>query len=94
METQLFSTIPADAQHAGISVIFQEFNLVPHLSVAENIFINREPTRNGMIDWENINQRAGEALKRLEIDIDPRVTSFFTFGGTTAAGRNRTRPCF
>ncbi len=64
---------PADAQHSGISVIFQEFNLVPHLSVAENIFINREPTRNGMINWEIMNQRAAEALKRLEIDIDPRV---------------------
>jgi len=64
---------PADAQHSGISVIFQEFNLVPHLSVAENIFINREPTRNGMINWESMNQRAAEALKRLEIDIDPRV---------------------
>lgn len=64
---------PADAQRAGISVIFQEFNLIPHLSVAENIFINREPTRNGMIDWTNMNKRAAEALKRLEIDIDPRV---------------------
>lgn len=37
---------PADAQQAGISIIFQEFNLIPHLSVSENIFINREPTRN------------------------------------------------
>ncbi len=64
---------PADTQRAGISVIFQEFNLVPHLSVAENIFINREPTRNGMVDWQKMNQRSSEALKRLEIDIDPRV---------------------
>jgi ribose transport system ATP-binding protein len=64
---------PANAQHAGISVIFQEFNLVPHLSVAENIFINREPTKNGIIDWENMNRQAAEALKRLEIDIDPRA---------------------
>jgi ABC-type sugar transport system ATPase subunit len=64
---------PANAQRAGISVIFQEFNLVPHLSVAENIFINRELTKNGMIDWETMNQRAAQALKRLEIDIDPRA---------------------
>jgi ABC-type sugar transport system ATPase subunit len=64
---------PADAQRAGISVIFQEFNLVPQLSVAENIFINREPTRNGMIDWKKMNQHSKEALKRLEIDIDPRL---------------------
>jgi ribose transport system ATP-binding protein len=64
---------PADTQKAGISVIFQEFNLVPHLSVAENIFINREPTRSGMIDWQKMNLLSAEALKRLEIDIDPRV---------------------
>lgn len=64
---------PADAQSAGISVIFQEFNLLPHLSVAENIFINREPTKRGMIDWDNMNRRAAETLKRLEIDIDPRA---------------------
>jgi ribose transport system ATP-binding protein len=64
---------PSAAQHAGINVIFQEFNLVPHLNVAENIFINREPTRNGMIDWATMNERSAQALKRLEIDIDPRV---------------------
>lgn len=64
---------PVDAQHAGISVIFQEFNLIPHLSVAENVFINREPTRNGVINWEDMNQRSVEALERLEIDIDPRL---------------------
>lgn len=64
---------PADAQQEGISVIFQEFNLIPHLSVSENIFINREPTKNGMIDWKSMNQRAAEALKRLKIEIDPRV---------------------
>ena len=63
---------PVDAQHAGISVIFQEFNLIPHLSVAENIFINREPTRNGLIDWKDMNERSVEALERLEIDIAPR----------------------
>lgn len=64
---------PVDAQHAGISVIFQEFNLIPHLSVAENIFINREPTRKGVIDRKVMNQRSIEALERLEIDIDPRL---------------------
>ena len=64
---------PADAQQEGISVIFQEFNLIPHLSVSENIFINREPVRNGMIDWKSMNQRAADALKRLKIEIDPRV---------------------
>jgi ABC-type sugar transport system ATPase subunit len=64
---------PVDAQRAGLSVIFQEFNLLPHLSVAENIFINREPTRAGRIDWKTMNERAVVALKWLDIDIDPRL---------------------
>src|SRR5690349_21696601 len=64
---------PADAQHAGISVIFQEFNLIPHLSVAENIFINREPTRGWLIDWRAMREGAAAALKRLNIDIDPQA---------------------
>lgn len=63
---------PADVQQADISVIFQEFNLIPHLSVSENIFINREPTKNGLIDWKMMHQHAAEALRRLDIDIDPR----------------------
>jgi ribose transport system ATP-binding protein len=64
---------PSSAQQAGISVIFQEFNLIPHLSVAENIYINREPTRYGMIDWKKMNDKASEVLKRLQITIDPRL---------------------
>ena len=64
---------PSDAQNAGISVIFQEFNLIPHLSVAENIFINREPTKNGFIDFRKMNSQSVEVLGRLNIDIDPKL---------------------
>src|SRR5258708_1410981 len=64
---------PASAQHAGLSVIFQEFNLLPHLSVAENIFINREPLRGFTIDWARMYQSAADVLAMLEIDLDPRV---------------------
>jgi len=64
---------PLSAQQAGISVIFQEFNLLPHLSVAENIFLNREPVKGLRIDWPELYRRATEVIKLLEIDLDPRV---------------------
>jgi ABC-type sugar transport system ATPase subunit len=62
---------PASAQHAGINVIFQEFNLVPDLSVAENIFLNREPTRGLRIDWATMNRRSAEVIAMLNIDLNP-----------------------
>ena len=62
-----------DSQHAGIGVIFQEFNLLPHLSVAENVFINREPTRGLRIDWNAMYNRTQAVMDRLHIDINPRM---------------------
>ena len=53
---------PVSAQRAGINVIFQEFNLLPHLSVAENIFLNREPTRGLRIDWPALYRRTTEVI--------------------------------
>jgi simple sugar transport system ATP-binding protein len=61
---------PLQAQQAGISTLYQEINLCPNLSVAENIYIGREPRRFGRIRWAEIRRRAGELLKRLQIDID------------------------
>jgi len=63
---------PLSAQHAGISVIFQEFNLLSTLSVAENVFINREPTRAGRIDWPAMYRRTQEVLALLDVEIDSR----------------------
>jgi ribose transport system ATP-binding protein len=64
---------PGDAQKAGISIIFQEFTLLPHLTVAENILLNREPrNRFGLLDWKAMNRRARELLALLETDIDPQ----------------------
>jgi ribose transport system ATP-binding protein len=62
---------PLDSQHAGISVIFQEFNLLPHLSVAENVFVTREPRRGPIIDWEAMNRNTRQILQTLNLDIDP-----------------------
>ncbi|WP_433499418.1 sugar ABC transporter ATP-binding protein [Sphaerimonospora sp. CA-214678] len=61
---------PQAAQQAGISTVYQEVNLCTNLSVAENIFIGREPRRLGRIQWRRMRQRAAELLARLEIDID------------------------
>jgi monosaccharide-transporting ATPase len=61
---------PLQAQHAGISTVYQEVNLCPNLSVAENIFIGREPRRFGMIQWSQMEKRAAALLKRLQLDID------------------------
>ncbi|MFE7272134.1 sugar ABC transporter ATP-binding protein [Streptomyces sp. NPDC057623] len=61
---------PLQAQHAGISTVYQEVNLCPNLSVAENIFIGREPTRAGRIQWKQIRRQAAEMVDRLGLDID------------------------
>jgi ribose transport system ATP-binding protein len=61
---------PHAAQLAGLSTIYQEVNLVPFRSVAENVFLNREPKRFGLIDWRRMNREASAILRRLEIDVD------------------------
>ncbi len=64
---------PLDAKKLGISVIYQEFDLIPHLSVAENILLGREPRKGAFIDWPSLHRRAAEALERLGIDLDLRA---------------------
>jgi simple sugar transport system ATP-binding protein len=61
---------PLDAQKLGINTVYQEINLCLNLSVAENVFIGREPMRFGGIDWKAMNRQAEEVLKRLNINID------------------------
>ncbi len=61
---------PFAAQKLGISTVYQEVNLCPNLSVAENMFIGRQPMRFGGIHWRELNRRAEEALKRLNVVID------------------------
>ena len=61
-----------DAVAAGIGIVFQELNLFPDLSVAENVFMGREPTRFGIdINGAQVQDRAMQLLKRLEQNIDP-----------------------
>jgi monosaccharide-transporting ATPase len=65
---------PAEAQHLGISTVYQEVNLCPNLSVAENIVGGRYPRRRWTraIDWNAVNAQARGVLAGLHLDIDPR----------------------
>lgn len=65
---------PQEAQANGISTVYQEVNLCPNLTVAENLFIGREPKRVGMIDWKTMNKKSGELLEGLDIHIDVTKT--------------------
>ena len=62
-----------DAAEHGISIIHQEFNLIPHLSVAENIFIGREPIKGwpARIDFEQMNAATAEILRSFNLDLKP-----------------------
>lgn len=62
---------PGDAIAAGIGLIHQEMRLLLDLSIAENVFVGRLPTRGGRIDRATMNRRAGEQLKRLGLDVPP-----------------------
>ncbi|MBI5768689.1 MAG: sugar ABC transporter ATP-binding protein [Verrucomicrobia bacterium] len=61
---------PKEAEAAGISTVYQEVNLIPGLSVAENIALGRQPGRFGFVDWRAVRRHAREALARLEIECD------------------------
>jgi simple sugar transport system ATP-binding protein len=65
---------PRQAQDAGISTVYQEVNLCPNLTVAENILLGREPRRFGRIDYRAMNRRATELLGVLDLIIDPSST--------------------
>ncbi|WFE55503.1 sugar ABC transporter ATP-binding protein [Micromonospora sp. WMMD712] len=61
---------PMQATAAGVSTVYQEVNLLPNLSVAENIFIGREPRRLGAVNWREMRRRAKELLARIDLHID------------------------
>jgi simple sugar transport system ATP-binding protein len=65
---------PAHAQRLGISTVYQEVNLLPNLSVAQNIFLGREPKRRGLIDTREMRARSASLLRRFDLDVDPART--------------------
>ncbi|AQZ49844.1 sugar ABC transporter ATP-binding protein [Martelella mediterranea] len=63
---------PREAIDAGVGMIHQELLLLPHLTIAENIFVGRYPMRNGRVDRAEMNRRAEHGLQRLGLNISPR----------------------
>ncbi|GLW05735.1 ribose import ATP-binding protein RbsA 2 [Microtetraspora sp. NBRC 13810] len=63
----------AEARRLGIATIYQEFNLVPQLTVAENLALGRPPRRFGFVDTRRMHDQARELLDRVGIDVDPRA---------------------
>lgn len=67
---EIFPTNTGDAQALGISTVYQEVNLLPNLTVAQNIYLGREPKRWGFIDWATANRKAEDLLRDYDLDID------------------------
>jgi simple sugar transport system ATP-binding protein len=67
---EIHAESPKAAETLGISTVYQEVNLIPHLSVAENICLGRQPTRFGVIRWGAIARRAEAALARVDLSLD------------------------
>ncbi|MGI6579866.1 MAG: sugar ABC transporter ATP-binding protein [Saccharofermentanales bacterium] len=70
---QVKLTRPEDATSLGIRTIYQEFNLIPTMSVAENIFLGDLPVKNKVVSWPEMYQKAHDLLARLGLDIDSRI---------------------
>lgn len=62
-----------DSEAAGIAIIFQELSLVKELTVGENIFLGKEPSKFGIINWSELYHKASNLLRDLRLPIDPRV---------------------
>ena len=71
-EPRSFSGV-RDSEGAGIAIVFQELSLVKELTVGENIFLGREPSRLGVINWSELYHRTTKLLHDLNLSIDPRV---------------------
>ncbi len=68
--SEISPSSPQEAMKMGISTVYQEINLCPNLTVAENIFIGRQPMKRSQIDWKEMNRRASELMERFNIHID------------------------
>jgi ABC-type sugar transport system ATPase subunit len=65
------SASPLEARQFGVATIYQEFSLIPTLSVTENIFLGRPLRRAGTLDWATMRRRTGEVLNQLDVHVDP-----------------------
>ncbi len=75
-DEELHFDTPIEALNKGIATVYQELSLVPHLSVAENIFLGRLPKKGRLVDWKKTYRMAGELLREMGVDIDPHEKVF------------------
>ena len=61
---------PKEAERLGLSIIHQELNILDGITVAENIFLGRQPKKHGVVDWKQMNRQAKELFETLDIHID------------------------
>ena len=79
---------PLRRQEIGIVTIYQEFNLLPAMSVAENMYLGREPLRNGLIDWGRMFKDAQTIIDGLGLELGPRSAGTFAQRRRAADGRD------
>ncbi len=65
---------PHHAQMLGITIIYQELNLMPNLTVAENVFIGREPNRGRFVRWGALHQQTRDLMNNLGVNVSPGIT--------------------
>jgi len=64
---------PSDARKHGVSTVYQEVNLCPNLTVAENLFLRSEPRKMGLIDWKRMHEEAAVLLEKLNISVNTKA---------------------
>ena len=69
-DTPIVNHSPHEAQTRGLSTVYQEINLCPNLSVAENIFMGRQPRKLGFVSRAQMNQRSREVMANIGVDVD------------------------
>ncbi len=63
---------PVSAQKLGVCMVYQESSLIDNISIAENLYLGREPLKRGMVDWKAMYHGAAQQLRAVKCDIDPR----------------------
>ena len=71
-ELKLTASSIHQAAEAGIAIVYQELTLVPSITVGENIYLGKEPTNNGIINWEKLYADTQKVLEKYHLDVPPR----------------------